>query len=830
MLKRTCLGALLGVTLTACAATHAEGTHDNANFNRFNALQNVALQPAVGNFSATDQVITLEKIMSDPDWMGRQPEGQYWSSDSQSVFYKQKQEGNSLRDLYQQKVTADNAEQVALSSYALVSNKDEVFNVDGSLRAYVFDGDIFVEEVSTHRVAQVTRTRSVESKPQWLNDGRLVYREGHLIFAVDLSTNINAQLLEIAFGKAPEKPKDPSTYIAKEQHKLIKFVSKTHKDSVDKFERNQAINAASHANRAPKPFYIPKKQRIVSLSLSPSGTKAILVLSDKSSFRADSDIMPNYVDQKATITPERVRERVADAKPETHTFYYLDLAKHTQHKLDLSTLPGANEDVLANVRQENAAAKGEEYESKEELRAITLRQEWYWSGSQIQWNTMGDQVAIQLEAWDNKDAWLTTIDWKENALVTQKRFHDDAWVNYKNSNFGWLKNKNTLWYLSEETGFSHLYTKTLEGKSEQITRGEFEVIDPVLSKKADVFYVVHNQPHPGQYEIAKVTVADKAMNSLTNMGGKASFTLSPDESKLLIKFSTITRPPELYVAATDASATPKQLTHTISEEYLSYNWQSPAIVPVPSSHVKQPVFSKVYYPANVASGEKRRAVIFNHGAGYTQDVHKGWSYYFRETMFHNMLAQQGYVVMSMDYRGSMGYGRDWRTAIYRNMGTPEIEDLVDGVKWMTANMNVDPARVGTYGGSYGGFMTFMALFKEPEVFKAGAAIRPVTDWAHYNHPYTSNILNHPDVDAIAYERSSPIYFAEGLKGHLLINAPMVDDNVFFQDVVRLVQRMIELEKEDFETAIYPVEPHGFRQPSSWLDEYRRIYKLFEKNL
>ena len=164
------------------------------------------------------------------------------------------------------------------------------------------------------------------------------------------------------------------------------------------------------------------------------------------------------------------------------------------------------------------------------------------------------------------------------------------------------------------------------------------------------------------------------------------------------------------------------------------------------------------------------------------------------------------------------------------MGKSEIDDLRDGVNWLVENANVDRQRIGTYGGSYGGFMTFMALFTQPDLFQSGAALRPVTDWAHYNHGYTSNILNTPDVDPIAYERSSPLYFAEGLEKPLLINAPMVDSNVFFQDTVRLVQRLIELEKQDFETAIYPVESHGFVQPSSWLDEYRRIYKLFETTL
>jgi dipeptidyl aminopeptidase/acylaminoacyl peptidase len=155
---------------------------------------------------------------------------------------------------------------------------------------------------------------------------------------------------------------------------------------------------------------------------------------------------------------------------------------------------------------------------------------------------------------------------------------------------------------------------------------------------------------------------------------------------------------------------------------------------------------------------------------------------------------------------------------------------VDAVKWAIAQHRVDPKRVGIYGGSYGGFITLMALFTQPDVFAAGAALRPVTDWAHYNHGYTSNILNIPQKDAEAYRRSSPIYHAGGLKGALLICHGMVDINVHFQDTVRLVQRLIELRKENWELAAFPVEDHAFIQPTSWADEYKRILKLFETNL
>jgi dipeptidyl aminopeptidase/acylaminoacyl peptidase len=124
----------------------------------------------------------------------------------------------------------------------------------------------------------------------------------------------------------------------------------------------------------------------------------------------------------------------------------------------------------------------------------------------------------------------------------------------------------------------------------------------------------------------------------------------------------------------------------------------------------------------------------------------------------------------------------------------------------------------------------MAMFTAPDVFAAGAGLRSVTDWAHYNEGYTSNILNQPFNDSIAFRRSSPIYFAEGLKGHLLLCHGMVDVNVHFQDIVRLCQRLIELGKNNWELAVYPLEDHAFVEPSSWTDEYKRILKLFETHL
>jgi dipeptidyl aminopeptidase/acylaminoacyl peptidase len=127
-------------------------------------------------------------------------------------------------------------------------------------------------------------------------------------------------------------------------------------------------------------------------------------------------------------------------------------------------------------------------------------------------------------------------------------------------------------------------------------------------------------------------------------------------------------------------------------------------------------------------------------------------------------------------------------------------------------------------------MTFMALFKKPGTFKAGAALRPVTDWSQYNHEYTSNILNTPELDPEAYKRSSPMEFAHHLQDHLLIAHGMMDDNVFYKDSVMMAQRLIELKKDKWELASYPLERHAYSHPEAWYDQYRRIRELFREAL
>ena len=447
------------------------------------------------------------------------------------------------------------------------------------------------------------------------------------------------------------------------------------------------------------------------------------------------------------------------------------------------------------------------------------------------WNKTEDIAVVVALSKDNKDRWILLLDPATGELDLLDRQRDEAWIGgpgiggwgFSTGNMDWMPDDKSIWFHSEESGYSQLYAVNIETKKKTtLTSGDFEVSEAFISTNKKHFYFTANKVHPGVKHFYKMPVWGGELTQITSMKGGNEVTISPNEKYLAILHSTANKPWELYLQENKPGAEAIQITNSTTEEFNKYKWRTPEFITFTAEDGAK-VHARLYQPD---SPEKQGpAVIFVHGAGYLQNAHKWWSSYFREYQFHNFLVDNGYTVLDIDYRASAGYGRDWRTGIYRHMGGKDLSDNVDGVKFLVDKYDVSPEKIGLYGGSYGGFITLMAMFNHPDVFAAGGALRSVTDWAHYNHGYTANILNTPMEDSIAYVRSSPIYFADGLEGALLMCHGMVDDNVQFQDIARLTQRLIELGKENWELAVYPVEPHGFREPSSWTDEYKRIFKF-----
>ena len=828
----------------------------------------------LGSLSAPAQTpdLTLEKVMSHPEWIGRAPQSPFWNWDSRTFFFFRDQpvtDGVDPRqsDLFRQVVDGLSAELVPPSQWGAVDAPNGAFDVERTQLAFERDGDLFVRSLENGSLRQLTRTHDRESRPFFLSDGRLgFYRGRDAVFARDLITGLEEQLFALRLEQEPEekraKDRKERDYVAREEERLIGWL----REDAERHDLQQQReeDRQDDPSRSDPAWYLGDKLDLGGAWASPSTTWALVTVR-RDSGRPSRGSMPTYIASSGDVEVRDVRTKVGEVSRPTDQLFLLDRSTRRQLSVDLDGLPTRSEDPLAELRrqaEERKKARADERssdddgeaseaagpngnsdpggdakkEKKKAARAISIQL--------AGWSTSGDFAVLQAISHDNKDRWVFAVfppssdaEDAEPTVRVLHHQHDEAWINWSFRDVDVLPD-DRVFYLSEVNGYSNLYL--IDPREEapeaiELVTGDFVVDDPTPSPDGASIYYTANEIHPGRTEVYRVALDDQSSIRLSDLGGLNEFDLSPDGSRLLIQNSQRIRPPELFVAelegtGPDAFVEPRQVTSTVSPEFQAFPWVEPEIVEVPSTHQDRPIYSRLYLPSDSSSEDLRPAVVFVHGAGYLQNAHFGWSGYFREFMFHTLLTQRGFVVLDMDYRASKGYGRDWRTAIYRQMGTPEVEDLSDGVRYLVAEHGVDPERVGVYGGSYGGFLTFMAMFKEPELFAAGAALRPVTDWAHYNHPYTSNILNTPEIDPEAYQRSSPIEFAEGLTKPLLIASGMLDDNVFFQDSVRLVQRLIELGKTDFELAVYPVEPHGFREPSSWLDEYRRILELFETHL
>ncbi|WP_207493924.1 prolyl oligopeptidase family serine peptidase [Aridibaculum aurantiacum] len=760
-------------------------------------------------------VLTVQKIMRDPKWIGTSPSNTRWSWDGKILFFNWNPEGNmsdsvyyvTLNNLTPQKASVQMRRNTALDGDITYNNARTGFI---STRG----GDLYYTDVKSGRERRLTKTVDAESNVSFINnDSRIAFSRSQNMYAFDLATGFTEQLTNFVRGAAPAERRDnlntQEKWLRDDQLREFEVLRQ-------RKEKRDSAEAISKRMREKdlRSIYIDDRL-MTSLTVSPDARFVTYRLTKRAA-NAKNTIVPNYVTETGYTEDIPSRTKVG-APGSTSEFFIFDVVADTVIKLQVDQLPGikdAPDYAVADTSRKKAA------------RGVTVYGPY--------WNNAGTHAVVDIRSDDNKDRWIMKLDAATAKLSLLDRQRDEAWVAgpgispFAGGSNRWIDD-NSYWYQSEATGYSHLYSiNVVTGAKNQITSGNYEVKQVRLSNDRKSFYITTNQVHPGEQHFYKVNVNGGALQKLTTLTGAHDVRISPDEKNLAIRYSYSTKPWELYLQENKPGAKLVQVTNKAqSAEFASINWMDPQVVTFAARDGAQ-VYARLYKPAN--PHPTKPAVIFVHGAGYLQNAHKYWSTYFREYMFHNLLAQQGYTVLDIDYRGSEGYGRDWRTGIYRHMGGKDLSDHVDGAKYLVEQHGVDAKRIGIYGGSYGGFITLMAMFTEPGVFAAGAALRSVTDWAHYNHGYTSNILNEPFNDTLAYRKSSPIYYADGLQGALLMCHGMVDENVHFQDIVRLTQRLIELGKENWELAVYPVEDHGFVEPSSWTDEYRRILKLFETNL
>jgi dipeptidyl aminopeptidase/acylaminoacyl peptidase len=762
--------------------------------------QGVAVPPSAERPapSARSFDFSISNIMRGPEIVGRPPEDVRWSPDGRWIYFRWVEPGTDWREplrLHRVRATAgarpERVPEAQLDSVGpLVA--EGVHSGDGRLRAVIWEDDLFVVELPRGVVRRLTETLAEERDPSFAADGRRVFfvRDDN-VFSVDLAGGLVRQLTNIRQGPLPKDSTATGQRGSLEAAQLELFEAirdRARADSVRKAERER------EERERPAPFHLARRERLADVAVSPAGD-ALVFTTRVTAEDARTPQVPAYVTRSGYTEQLDARIKVGDAQAAGRVVH-MRLPSGTATVLDVAAGDSSKTLSFAGI-----------------------------SG----WNRAGTRVLLTATSRDFKTRRLLTASADSGVVRTVDVLRDSAWVGGPCGGCsGWVDDR--VWFVSEADGWAHLYTAAPDGGGRrQLTSGRWEVLGAELSPDRRTFRLTTNRGTPFEQHFETIPVGGGEPRRLTARTGGHDVTMSPDGAWLADVFSTANRPPELFLARATPGAPMEQLTTSPTAEWLAHHWIVPEIVRIPASDGVE-VPARIYRPADVGAQPNGAAVIFVHGAGYLHNVHNYWSTYYREYMFNQWLAARGYVVLDVDYRGSAGYGRDWRTAIYRHMGGRDLQDHVDASRWLGTRFGIDPERVGIYGGSYGGFITLMALFTEAEHFGAGAALRSVTDWAHYNHPYTARILNLPQDDTLAFRRSSPIWFAEGLEDPLLIAHGMVDVNVHFQDVVRLSQRLIELGKTDWEMAVYPVEDHAFVRPSSWTDEYRRIAELFDEHL
>jgi dipeptidyl aminopeptidase/acylaminoacyl peptidase len=744
------------------------------------------------------QNLTVREIMAEPSIAGMRVEGEKLSPDGSKVVFLWNAEGRLPRDLYLVSTSGGTPQKIlTISDLPVPSRTPEKENkLDYGLElrdqfvkdrenqlggfewspnskrlVFSYGGDLYIYTPG-EKALRLTQTQAAEVGPRFLDNERILYSLNGNLFVWNLSNNLVTQITK---------------------------------------EANQQ-NFIAVANATP----------------NRSGSLVAYVVSDNSKQRAL--VVPNYLGEFVVAggprrgwSEQKVLVTVTDG------------SRDTPFEVKLPKPEG-----VSNFRSLKWAADGSSLIVDRVDKDTKRRQLFYVHDV----GSKGEQMILVTEETDDK--WQAPL-----SAIVEPNPKDDS----------------ELLFGSERDGYNHLYLAKLERlkpetapagvisggnptdagfssnlKITQLTRGNWQVEWAKWAPNSNEIVYLSTAKGTADREFGSIYLVNGQTSNVESdaakgMRGSPQINESEGEPYVIYERSNWDRPGELYAVRfcprCRGVQIPRRLTNTTPAGFEKLSWIAPEFIDIPSRDGKQ-IRSKIYLPTGFVKTKKYPMVIFVHGAGYLQNVIDGWNNYYREFMFNELLAQKGYVVLDIDYRGSAGYGREWRTDVYDFLGGKDYDDHIDAIDFMIRNYAVEPKRVGVYGGSYGGFMAEMLAFRAPEKIAAAAALRPVSDWKNYyasSPGYTAQRLGFPDKNPEAYRRSSPITYADGLKTHLLILHGMSDDNVHVQDSIQLIEKLVRLGKTQyFETMLYPSENHGFVRPESWTDEYERILAFFEKFL
>ncbi len=746
------------------------------------------------------QNLTIRDIMAEPSIAGMRVEGEKLSPDGTKVVFLWNAEGKMPRDLYLVSTSGGTPSVILRTSdlpvptrtpqpenkldYGLELRDDFVkarenqlgnfeWSPDSKKLVFSYGGDIYVHTLGEKTSKRFTKTQSPESSARFLDNERIIFSQSGNAYVLNTSDPILIQVTKEA---------NTATFIS-----------------------------------------------VGNITPNKSGTMVAYVVSDSSKQRAL--VVPNYLPEFVSANNPRRgwSEQKLFVTP-------ADGSRDTPFEIKLPKPEG-----VSNFRRMVWTSEGQSLIVDRVDKDTKRRQLFYVHNV----GSKAEQIILVTEETDDK--------WQASLSVI---FEPNP------------KNPAQIFFGSERDGYNHLYLATLEPQAEtrpvasvpdgarvaegaesslsknviitQLTKGNWQIEWAKWRLDGNRVIYLSTEGNPAQRDFFDLSVANGQKEGLAF--SQAGMRTNPQmndsgEPMLVFSFSMWNQPDELQAQRACAECGginfPLTITNSVPAPFMSRSWTVPKFIDIPSRDGKV-IKSKIYLPPGHDPKKKYPMAIFVHGAGYLQNTINGWNNYYREFMFNDLLTRKGYVVLDIDYRGSAGYGRDWRTDVYDFLGGKDYDDHIDSIDFMVKNYGVNQSKIGVYGGSYGGFMAAMLAARAPDKIAAAAALRPVMDWKNYyaaNPGYTAQRLGFPDKNPEAYKRSSPISYADKLERPLLILHGMSDDNVHVQDSMQMMEKLIRLGKTKyFEAMLYPSENHAFVRPESWTDEYERIFAFFEKYL
>ncbi|MGJ8632187.1 MAG: DPP IV N-terminal domain-containing protein [Glaciecola sp.] len=447
----------------------------------------------------------------------------------------------------------------------------------------------------------------------------------------------------------------------------------------------------------------------------------------------------------------------------------------------------------------------------------------------VQWSNTSALLTYQVQSRNQQTLQLFGYDVATQLSTTLLTEHSNTWLNL-HDDLHFLRQQDAFIWASERDGFKHLYLYRTNGELlRQLTSGDWVVTSiAAIDENTGSIYINGRKDTPLESHVYAVDMQTSSVQRITELGKHHDVKFAKDASIYVDVFSDINTPAQtgLYFAN-------GQFITWLDENKVSANhplapyaseWIAPEFGTIAAPDNTQ-LHYRLYKPANISG--KHPVIVYHYGGPRAQVVTNKWG--GNRGLMFQYWAQQGYVVFSIDNRGSYYRGKAFEDPIYKAMGSIEIEDQKLGVDYLRTLDFVDPAKIGVYGHSYGGYMSLMAMFKAPDYFAVGVSGAPVTEWRLYDTHYTERYMGNPNTDKAAYDAASVFPYANNLQGELLIYHGMADDNVLFTHATKLYKHLQDNAKL-FHVMDYPGKKHSIRGKNTQIHMFKKITHHFDTYL